>query len=116
MSWNLIIGRNMKVYWSDFASETLRDIYVYYKGAAGKTIADKIKLSIFSATRQLGKYPNSGKVEDNLKILDEDHRYLLKGNYKIIYKTVKEGLLITDVFDTRQDPEKITLTSRKTRR
>lgn len=105
----------MKVYWSEFASETLRDIYVYYKGAAGKKIADKIKSSIFSATKQLGKYPNSGKVEENLKILEEDHRYLIKGNYKIIYKHVKEGLLITDVFDTRQDPEKITVTSRKTR-
>lgn len=27
--------------------------------------------------------------------------------YKIIYKEVAEGILITDVFDTRQDPAKI---------
>ena len=106
----------MKVYWSDFASETLRDIYIYYKGVAGKNIADKIKKTVFSATKQLGKYPKSGTVEDNLTILGEDHRYIIKGNYKIIYKPVKEGLLITDVFDTRQDPEKITIKSRKTKR
>jgi plasmid stabilization system protein ParE len=106
----------MKVYWSDFASKTLRDIYVYYKEVAEINIAGKIRSAIFSATKQLARYPNSGKIEDNLKILGEDHRYLIKGNYKIIYKPVKEGLLVTDVFDTRQDPQKITVTSRKTKK
>jgi len=49
----------------------------------------------------------SGQIEGNLQKLGEDHRYLVEGNYKIIYKKVKEGILITDVFDTRQDPVKI---------
>ena len=40
----------------------------------------------------------------NLEELNEGHRYLVKGNYKIIYKEIPEGMLITDVFDTRQDP------------
>jgi hypothetical protein len=31
----------------------------------------------------------------------------MAGNYKIIYKEISEGVLITDVFDTRQDPIKI---------
>jgi len=103
----------MKVIWSDFASETLRDIYVYYKETAGKNIANRIKDTIFSSTKQLVKYPNSGQIEDNLTILGEDHRYLVEGNYKIVYKPVKEGLLVTDIFDTRQDPKKINVTSRK---
>jgi plasmid stabilization system protein ParE len=106
----------MKVIWSDFATETLRDIYVYYKEAAGKTTADRIKHTIFSATKQLVKYPGSGRVEEHLTILGEDHRCLIKGNYKIVYKPVKEGILITDVFDTRQDPKKINVRSRKTGR
>jgi hypothetical protein len=42
-----------------------------------------------------------------LLVLYEGHRYLVKGNYKIIYKEIQEGLLITDVFDSRQDPIKI---------
>ena len=33
-------------------------------------------------------------------------RYLVIWNYKIIYKPVKEGVLITDVFNTRQNPNK----------
>jgi plasmid stabilization system protein ParE len=103
----------MKVLWSEFASETLRNIYVYYKEAAGENTADRIKRAIFLATKQLARYPESGQIEENLKILGEDHRYLIKGNHKIIYKPVKEGVLITDVFDTRQDPKKMNLTGRR---
>ena len=45
--------------------------------------------------------------------LDEGHRYLVSNNYKIVYKNVIEGVLITDVFDTRQDPIKINNPNRK---
>jgi len=94
----------MKIIWSDFASETLSEIYQYYKEKASPTIAQKIKTEIFTATRQLKKHPSSGQIEINLEELNEGHRYLVKGNYKIIYKEIPEGMLITDVFDTRQDP------------
>lgn len=94
----------MKIIWSDFASETLSEIYQYYKEKASPTIAQKIKAKIFTATRQLKKHPSSGQIEINLEELNEGHRYLVKGNYKIIYKEIPEGMLITDVFDTRQDP------------
>ena len=97
----------MKVIWTDFASNSLFEIYQYYKEVANVNVAQRIKLRIFRATRQLIKHPLSGQIETNLQRLKEDHRYLIEGNYKIIYKRVKEGLLITDVFDTRQDPIKI---------
>lgn len=59
------------------------------------------------------KYPNSGQIEENLTLLGENHRYLVTGNYKIIYKPVIEGILITDIFDTRQDPQKVNVKTRK---
>lgn len=103
----------MKIIWTDFASETLSEIYQYYKLKASPTIARKIKTEIFTATKQLIKQPFSGQIELNLERLNEGHRYLLKGNYKIIYKKVPKGILITDVFDTRQDPIKISDENRK---
>lgn len=103
----------MKVLWSDFATDTLREIYLYYKETAGKNIAKTITRSIFSSTKQLIKYPNSGQIEENLTLLGENHRYLVTGNYKIIYKPVIEGILITDIFDTRQDPQKVNVKTRK---
>jgi plasmid stabilization system protein ParE len=106
----------MEVLWSEFAAETLREIHVFYKDAVGKSTADRIKSAIFLATKQLARYPESGQIEENLKILGEDHRYLIQGNYKIIYKPVKEGVLVTDIFDTRQDPKKMNISSRRTAR
>lgn len=103
----------MKVIWTDFASNSLFEIYKYYKEAASESIAQRIKFKIFSATRQLIKHPLSGQVETNIQKLGEDHRYLVEGNYKIIYKRIREGILITDVFDTRQDPVKIFKSTKK---
>ena len=103
----------MKIIWSDFASETLKYILQYHKEVAGKNIAHKIKFKIFDSTKQLINHPNSGQIEESLKLLGEGHRYLVSGNYKVVYKKVNEGILITDVFDTRQDPLNINNPKRK---
>jgi len=78
----------MKILWSDFASNTLAEIYKYYKETEGESVARKIKTSIFSSTRQLEKHPHSGQLEKTLERLEEGHRYLVEGNFKIVYKEV----------------------------
>jgi len=98
----------MKIFWTEFASQSLFEIFHYYKDAAGVTVANRIKTRIFIATRQLSKQPESGQIEITLQRLNEGHRYLVCGNYKIIYKRIDHNILITDIFDTRQDPIKIT--------
>jgi plasmid stabilization system protein ParE len=72
----------------------------------------KIRSEILVATNQLKRFPDSGQ-EDLLKKLEEGHRYLAKGHHKIIYKPVEEGILIADVFETRQNPLKINKSKRK---
>ena len=94
----------MKIIWSDFASDMLKEIYKYYKKEANIRVAKRIKRELFSSTKPLNKNPKLGQIELYLEQLNEGHRYLIEGNYKIIYKQVKEGILITDVFHTRQDP------------
>ncbi len=103
----------MKIIWTDFASETLREIYKYYKEVAGENVARKIRTNIFSATKQLEKHPQSGQIEKSLERLECGHHYLVENNYKIVYRKVKEGILITDIFDSRQDPIKINDPKRK---
>lgn len=94
----------MKVFWSEFASLQLQQIYTYYKSVAGYKIASNIKSNIFEATRQLNTHPLSGQLEPHLEQLNEGHRYLVSGNHKIIYKLIEKGILITDIFDARQNP------------
>ena len=106
----------MNILWSDFATEMLMEIYNYYKVNTSIRIAKKIKNELFAATNQLKSHPHSGQIEMNLEQLEEEHRYLIKGNHKIIYKEIPEGILITDVFDTRQDPLKMNEENRKSDR
>jgi plasmid stabilization system protein ParE len=103
----------MNIIWSEFARYALKETYLYHKEIAGIFIAKKIKFKIFSSTKQLIQYPDSGQIEPTLEVLNEGHRYLISGHYKVVYKKVGEGILITDVFDTRQDPSKINNPERK---
>ena len=97
----------MKVIWANLAASALKEVFLYHKLVANERVAIKIKSSIFDATKQLFNQPELGQIEPTLEKLNEGHRFLVIANYKIIYKIVKEGVLITDLFDTRQDPYKI---------
>ena len=98
---------NKKIIWSVFASKLLKDIYYYHEVNASITIAQNILSDIFNSTKQLEFFPESGQIEENLRKLIEGHRYLISGNYKIIYKLIDSKILITDIFDSRQDPGKM---------
>ena len=92
----------------------MKEAFRYNNEVAGVNIARKIKSNIFKATKQLAHNSLSGQVELSLKHLQEEHRYLVQGNFKIIYKVIEDVVLITDLFDSRQDPVKINDPKRKT--
>ena len=75
----------MKLVWTDFAIRNLKDIFDYYSTKASKQVAHKIR-------RQ---------------ILNNNHRYLVSGNHKLIYRIVGDEIIINDVFDTRQNLSKM---------
>ena len=87
--------------------KTLKTIFDYYSTHISNKTAHKIRKQIFSSTKQLVKNPESGQLEFNLERLKQNHRYLVSGNYKIIYRINDNKIIINDVFDTRQDPIKM---------
>jgi toxin ParE1/3/4 len=97
----------MKIVWSRFAVKNLRDIYEYYAENAGPSIALKIRNGIFEEGKKISKYPSAAQIQESLSGLRQEHRYVLKGHYKIIYIIVDNEILITDIFDTRQHPSKM---------
>ncbi|MBW8051805.1 MAG: type II toxin-antitoxin system RelE/ParE family toxin [Cytophagales bacterium] len=97
----------MKVIWTKSARGDLSSIYLYYKEKVNSKIARKIRSTIFRRTDVLKRHPFAGQQEEMLKVLQEGHRYLVKGNYKIIYKITEKKVFITQVFDARQDPQKL---------
>jgi plasmid stabilization system protein ParE len=97
----------MKVIWTKTALTSLYEIYKYYKENVSITIACKVRDNILAIARQLENHTHIGQIEELLKEMKGGHRYIVKDNCKIIYKIQTNKMYITDVFDTRQDPDKI---------
>lgn len=97
----------MKIVWTDFTITSLKDIFDYYSTLADKKVAQKITRQILRSAKQLQHNPNSGPTEPNIKGLKKNHRYLVSGHYKLIYRVMNNQVIINDVFDTRQNPSKM---------
>jgi toxin ParE1/3/4 len=67
----------------------------------------EIRDQILNSTDILIKNPKLGKKEEYLEHLKLGHRRIIGGHYKVIYRVEKEIIYITDIFDTRQDPNKM---------
>lgn len=95
------------VVWSDTAIEELRAIYDYLYFQANKIVADKISNAIVDKTILLEQTPRIGQKEQILAHLNKEIRYLIEGNFKIVYWIDRDIISIATVFDCRMDPKKL---------
>ena len=68
-----------------------------------KEIRDRILAKV---DKLLGN-PYMGQQEEYLEHMGQSHRRVIEGSHKIIYRIEGEAIVITDIFDSRQDPEKM---------
>jgi plasmid stabilization system protein ParE len=99
----------LKIYWTNFAKKELQNIFEYYKEKASLRVATNLTENIVKQTLNLSDQPKIGTKELSLKEREQEFRYLVYKNYKIIYWNNKEKnrIDISDVFDTRQNPIKL---------
>ena len=97
----------MEIIWTSFAIENLKAIFDFYAIKASNKVAHNIRRQILQTTKQLINHPNSDQIELHLEKLDQEYRYVLTGNYKIIYKIKETQIIIIDIFDARQNPDKM---------
>jgi toxin ParE1/3/4 len=99
---------SFSIHWTPFALECLDEIFEYIRHEAKSIIpAQKLIQKIFESTDQLKHFPFSGAKEPLLIETGQESRYLVINNYKIIYQVENKNVIITDVFHTKQNPEKI---------
>jgi plasmid stabilization system protein ParE len=100
---------DIKIYWTDFSKNELRAIFSYYKERASLRMARKLVLGINQEVMKLEKQPDLGQREELLAERKQVFRYLIYKNYKCIYWFNKDEnrIEITDIFDTRQNPDKL---------
>ncbi|WP_140939156.1 type II toxin-antitoxin system RelE/ParE family toxin [Sphingobacterium lumbrici] len=99
----------LKVYWTDFAKNELKNIFNYHKEKVSLKIARQITTQIAESAKNLSNFPEIGVHEELLQERPQNFRYIVSTNYKIIYwvNGKKNRVEIVDVFDARQNPIKI---------
>ncbi|WP_293875130.1 type II toxin-antitoxin system RelE/ParE family toxin [Flavobacterium sp.] len=102
----------LEVYWTDFSKKELKNIFDYYKENASLNVAKTLVIEITKEAAKHKKQPKIGQEEELLEKDSRDFRYLVYKSYKIIYlvNLEKKRIEVIDVFDTRQNPIKITRT------
>lgn len=95
------------VIWTIPAKQDLRDIYEYV-ARVSETIAHRLVLKIIDKAALLDTgFDEIGPAEPLLRQTRKNYRYLVSGNYKIIYRVDEDAIYIMTVFDTRQNPRKL---------
>lgn len=99
----------LTIYWTAFSEKELQNIFSYYQEKVNIRVATEIIEGIVNETDILEKNPYIGQIEESLRDRTKEFRYLIHGNYKIIYwiNLDKNQIEIWDVFDCRQEPLKI---------
>jgi plasmid stabilization system protein ParE len=102
----------LKVFWLELAQRKLEDIYAYYAIKANKRTAKNLVIGIVDKTFRIENHPEIGQIETSLIHRKLEFRYLVHKNYKIIYwvNRLKGRVEIVNIFDTRQNPTKISET------
>ena len=97
----------MKVVWSAWALQQLEEIHQWYAANATPAVADHIIVEILDAIRLLAQFPHGGQVEPWLQHHGLDHRRVVVGNHKVVYLVTPDEVRVIDVFDARQDPQRM---------
>ena len=95
-----------KIVWTHKAIQQTEDIFDYISQDSFSA-AEKVRDDIFNSVVHLIKFPFIGQEELLLKKFRKGHRYVVCGNYKIIYRVVDNIVFINSVFDSRQNPKKL---------
>lgn len=101
----------MRIIWSAYAKEQLHQIFLYLSKEVNRSFALKYLANIKAFVNVLQLQPYMGQKEELLLSSNKTYRYLVCKNYKIIYSVDEEfnEVRITDIFDCRQNPQKMKL-------
>ena len=101
--------KSFEIIWSNHAENELDSIFNYYSEFASVRVAKKLIQDILAEPNKLLLNPEISQREVLLLDRENEYRYLVCKNYKIIYSvdTNSKHIKIADVFDTRQNPNTI---------
>ena len=96
----------MKVVITSQAYRNLEKSLTFYKETLHYNTREikKLREKLLSRALSLSDTPNIAQYEDNLKYLNKNHRRVIEGHFKIVYRISDNEIYITDFFDSRRNP------------
>lgn len=97
----------MRIVYTREALFNFREILGFLKPKVSRNKLKEIRNKILDKVDQLKENPKMGQKEEYLLHLDQGHRRIAHSHFKIIYLIKEDTIIITDIFDSRQDPQKM---------
>ncbi|MBN1119395.1 MAG: type II toxin-antitoxin system RelE/ParE family toxin [Bacteroidales bacterium] len=97
----------MKLVYTEQALLSLEEVLNFIAPKVSQEKLLEIREEILDTADTLVLQPLQGQTEPYLEHLNLGHRRLVVNHYKIIYRVIDETIYITDIFDSRQDPDKM---------
>jgi len=98
------MAKTNKIIWRKDCLRQIKEIRKYI--AFGSPIAaKKVVQGIRERIIILEKEPFAGPIEETFIQFGLEYRYLVQGNYKILYTHFNDVVYISSVFDTRRNPD-----------
>ena len=97
----------MKLVYTEQALVSLEELLGFIETKVSHEKLIEIRDQILDRADTLLLQPLKGQKEPFLEHLGLGHRRLVESHYKIIYRVVGEYIYVTDIFDSRQDPDKM---------
>jgi len=97
----------MRLIYTIQALKSLQECLDFLPPEVSPEKVNKIRDKILTKADMLLLNPKLGQIEEYLTPLNLFHRRIIEGNYKIIYRVEDENIFITDIFDSRQNPDKM---------
>lgn len=79
---------------------------MWFQISLGRSVNETLRFrdELLVETDRLLEHPGLGQLEPLLDHLHQGHRRWVHGHVKIIYLVLEDRLVVTDFFDSRQDP------------
>ncbi len=97
----------MKLVVTEHAWSSLADLTDYWSSFRSFDRIDEQVTELWEVVDWLLENPTAGQFEDQLQELGLGHRRWVFGDLKIVYRLVGKQFIITDFFDSRQDPRRM---------
>ena len=97
----------MKLVYTEQSLVSLEETLAFIAQKVSHEKLIEIRDRILDKADALLEQPLTGQKEPLLEHLGLGHRRIVEGHCKIIYKVVGPYIYITDIFDSRQDPDKM---------